>query len=84
MAQTTLKFLVGNTCDHESKKVVSIDETRVFADHLNIRLLKASAKSEHQVEETLFVSQGGNYRSSLCNQSPFSADSSRKQIKMCS
>ena len=59
------QLLVRNKCDFASKKVVSTGETRVLADYLNIRLLEASAKSAHSVEQALSMSQVGNYRSSF-------------------
>ena len=45
------QLLVGNKCELSSKKVVSTGETKELADSLNIRLLEASAKNVHNVEE---------------------------------
>eukprot|EP00450_Noctiluca_scintillans_P038184 CAMPEP_0194479604 /NCGR_PEP_ID=MMETSP0253-20130528/2672_1 /TAXON_ID=2966 /ORGANISM="Noctiluca scintillans" /LENGTH=204 /DNA_ID=CAMNT_0039318855 /DNA_START=56 /DNA_END=670 /DNA_ORIENTATION=- len=52
------KLLVGNKCDLASKKVVSTDEAKELADSLNIRLLEASAKNAHNVEEAFNTMAG--------------------------
>jgi len=52
------KLLVGNKLDLASKKVVSFDEAKELADSLNIRLLEASAKNAHNVEEAFNTMAG--------------------------
>merc|ERR1712064_49713 len=48
----------GNKLDLASKKVVSFDEAKELADSLNIRLLEASAKNAHNVEEAFNTMAG--------------------------
>merc|ERR1712060_833624 len=45
------KLLIGNKCDLSSKKVVSYDEAKEFADSLNINFMETSAKNAHNVEQ---------------------------------
>eukprot|EP00927_Polykrikos_kofoidii_P024152 TRINITY_DN2201_c1_g3_i1.p1 TRINITY_DN2201_c1_g3~~TRINITY_DN2201_c1_g3_i1.p1 ORF type:complete len:215 (-),score=35.38 TRINITY_DN2201_c1_g3_i1:89-703(-) len=45
------KLLVGNKCDLSSKKVVSYDEAKEFAEPLNIQFMETSAKNAHNVEQ---------------------------------
>ncbi len=45
------KLLVGNKCDLVSKRVVSYEQAKEFADQLNIEFLETSAKNNQNVEE---------------------------------
>jgi len=45
------KLLVGNKCDLESKRVVSFDQAKEFADSLGIEFMETSAKNSTNVEK---------------------------------
>jgi Ras-related protein Rab-1A len=45
------KLLVGNKSDLQSKKVVTYDEAKEFADKHGIKFLETSAKNSHNVEQ---------------------------------
>eukprot|EP01125_Pyxidicula_operculata_P000843 TRINITY_DN1073_c0_g1_i3.p1 TRINITY_DN1073_c0_g1~~TRINITY_DN1073_c0_g1_i3.p1 ORF type:complete len:211 (-),score=13.86 TRINITY_DN1073_c0_g1_i3:201-833(-) len=48
--------LVGNKCDLESKRVVSFEEGKKFADQHNLLFVEASAKTAFNVEESFIKS----------------------------
>lgn len=45
------KLLVGNKCDLTSKRVVTYEEGKEFADSCNMRFIETSAKNAHNVEQ---------------------------------
>jgi Ras-related protein Rab-1A len=45
------KLLVGNKCDLESKRAVSTDSAKAYADELKIPFLETSAKTAQNVEQ---------------------------------
>lgn len=46
------KLLVGNKSDLQSKKVVSYEEAKEFADKHGFKFLETSAKNSHNVEQS--------------------------------
>ena len=64
-AEGVNKLLVGNKCDLASRKVVSTGETKELKDSLTIRLLDASAKNVHNVEEVFNMMVSGASSQSL-------------------
>ncbi|CBZ54756.1 hypothetical protein NCLIV_051820 [Neospora caninum Liverpool] len=49
------KLLVGNKCDLTSKRVVSFEEGKEFADSCNMRFIETSAKNAHNVEQAFHI-----------------------------
>lgn len=49
------KLLVGNKSDLESKRVVTAEQAKEFADSLGIAFLETSAKNNVQVEDSFFA-----------------------------
>ncbi|KYK67979.1 putative small GTP binding protein rab1a, partial [Toxoplasma gondii TgCatPRC2] len=45
------KLLVGNKCDLTSKRTVTYEEGKEFADSCNMRFIETSAKNAHNVEQ---------------------------------
>lgn len=48
------KILIGNKCDWEEKRVVSIERGQQLADELGIPFLEVSAKSNTNVEKAFY------------------------------
>jgi Ras-related protein Rab-1A len=46
------KLLVGNKSDLQSKKVVTYEEAKEFADKHGLKFLESSAKNSHNVEQS--------------------------------
>merc|ERR1712137_1071305 len=57
-AEGVNKLLVGNKCDLSSKKVVSYDEAKEFADSLGVEFMETSAKNAHNVEQAFQMMAG--------------------------
>ena len=49
------RILVGNKCDLEESRQVTIDEGKELADHYNIPFLETSAKESSNVEEAFIM-----------------------------
>ena len=49
------KLLVGNKCDLETRRAVSTDQAREFADSLGIEFLETSAKTATNVEKAFMT-----------------------------
>ncbi|PHJ25523.1 ras-related protein rab-1a [Cystoisospora suis] len=49
------KLLVGNKCDLTSKRVVTYEEGKEFADSCNMRFIETSAKNAHNVEQAFHI-----------------------------
>jgi Ras-related protein Rab-8A len=49
------KILIGNKCDWEEKRVVSLEAGRQLADELGLRFLETSAKANEGVEDAFFT-----------------------------
>lgn len=45
------RILVGNKCDLESQRAVSIEEGQELAEHYNVRFLETSARDSKNVEQ---------------------------------
>jgi Ras-related protein Rab-1A len=58
------KLLVGNKCDLTTKKVVSTETAKAFADSLGITFLETSAKDATNVEKA-FLRMAGEIKSRL-------------------
>lgn len=52
--QNVNKFLVGNKSDLVDKRVVSYEESKSFADSLNVPFLETSAKDSTNIEEAFY------------------------------
>ncbi|PFH37078.1 putative small GTP binding protein rab1a [Besnoitia besnoiti] len=52
------KLLVGNKCDLTSKRVVTYEEGKEFADSCNMRFIETSAKNAHNVEQAFHIMAG--------------------------
>ncbi|OAY53118.1 ras-related protein RIC1 [Manihot esculenta] len=52
------KLLVGNKCDLNSKRVVSSETARAFADEIGIPFLETSAKNATNVEDAFMTMAG--------------------------
>jgi len=63
------KLLVGNKCDLASKKVVSYDEAKEFADSQGIQFMETSAKNAHNVEQA-FKTMAGEIKQRVAQQAP--------------
>nr|ODN86468.1 GTP-binding protein ypt2 [Cryptococcus depauperatus CBS 7841] len=49
------KILIGNKCDWEEKRAVSLEQGRALADEFGLRFLETSAKANEGVEEAFFT-----------------------------
>nr|XP_019014780.1 GTP-binding protein ypt2 [Kwoniella pini CBS 10737]OCF53561.1 GTP-binding protein ypt2 [Kwoniella pini CBS 10737] len=49
------KILIGNKCDWDEKRVVTIEQGRALADEFGLRFLETSAKANEGVEEAFFT-----------------------------
>lgn len=49
------KILIGNKCDWDEKRVVSVEQGRELADEFGLRFLETSAKANEGVEEAFFT-----------------------------
>ncbi|ADV21151.1 GTP-binding protein ypt2 [Cryptococcus gattii Ru294] len=49
------KILIGNKCDWEEKRSVTIEQGRALADEFGLRFLETSAKANEGVEEAFFT-----------------------------
>jgi len=49
------KILIGNKCDWDEKRSVSLEDGRRLADELGVRFLETSAKANEGVEEAFFT-----------------------------
>ena len=49
------KILIGNKCDWDEKRVVSVEQGRELADESGLRFLETSAKANEGVEEAFFT-----------------------------
>ena len=49
------KILIGNKCDYDEKRAVSLDQGRALADEFGLRFLETSAKANEGVEEAFFT-----------------------------
>lgn len=65
-----LRILVGNKCDLEHKRQVSIDNGKELADKYGIKFLETSAKETVNIDE-LFVSTTRIFLSKQVNPTPF-------------
>ena len=61
------KLLVGNKCDLVSKKSVSYEQAKAFADKLDIPFLETSAKNATNVE-TAFLTMASEIKNTAVNQ----------------
>ena len=48
------KILIGNKCDWEEKRVVSVERGQQLADELGIHFMEVSAKSNINVEKAFY------------------------------
>lgn len=49
------KILIGNKCDWDEKRVVTVEQGRELADEFGLRFLETSAKANEGVEEAFFT-----------------------------
>ncbi|KAJ9126090.1 GTPase Ypt2 [Naganishia onofrii] len=49
------KILIGNKCDWDEKRAVTLEQGRQLADELGIRFVETSAKDNEGVEEAFFT-----------------------------
>ncbi len=49
------KILIGNKCDWDEKRAVSVEDGRKLADEFGLRFLETSAKANEGVEEAFFT-----------------------------
>lgn len=49
------KILIGNKCDWDEKRAVSVEQGRELADEFGLRFLETSAKANEGVEEAFFT-----------------------------
>jgi Ras-related protein Rab-8A len=49
------KILIGNKCDWNDKRSVSLEQGKQLADEFGLRFLETSAKANEGVEEAFFV-----------------------------
>ena len=49
------KILIGNKCDWDDKRAVSVQQGRELADEFGLRFLETSAKANEGVEEAFFT-----------------------------
>jgi Ras-related protein Rab-1A len=67
--ETTQKLLIGNKADLTSKRAVSSQEGKDFADSLGIEFLETSAKTSQNVEQT-FLSMAANIKAKMLSHPP--------------
>ena len=48
-------ILIGNKCDLESQRAVSVEDGQELADHFNIKFMETSAKNSQNVEEAFLL-----------------------------
>ncbi|CAN1286418.1 Ras-related protein RIC1, partial [Linum perenne] len=66
------KLLVGNKCDLTSKRVVSYDTAKAFADEIGIPFLETSAKSATNVEDA-FMTMASEIKKRMATQPAMNA-----------
>ncbi|CAN0878083.1 Ras-related protein RIC1 [Linum grandiflorum] len=66
------KLLVGNKCDLTSKRVVSYDTAKAFADEIGIPFLETSAKSATNVEDA-FMTMASEIKKRMASQPAMNA-----------
>ncbi|KAJ9190295.1 hypothetical protein P3X46_001514 [Hevea brasiliensis] len=66
------KLLVGNKCDLTSKRVVSNETAKAFADEIGIPFLEASAKNATNVEDA-FMTMSADIKKRMASQPTASA-----------
>ena len=49
------KILIGNKCDWDEKRAVTLEQGRQLADEFGLRFLETSAKDNEGVEEAFFT-----------------------------
>lgn len=49
------KILIGNKCDWDEKRVVSLEQGKALAEEFGLRFLETSAKANEGVEEAFFT-----------------------------
>lgn len=49
------KILIGNKCDWDEKRAVTLEQGRALADEFGLRFLETSAKANEGVEEAFFT-----------------------------
>lgn len=49
------KILIGNKCDWDEKRAVTLEQGRKLADEFGLRFLETSAKDNEGVEEAFFT-----------------------------
>lgn len=49
------KILIGNKCDWDEKRAVSLEQGRQLADELGVRFVETSAKANEGVEQAFFT-----------------------------
>nr|GFD56636.1 Ras-related protein RABE1c-like [Tanacetum cinerariifolium] len=49
------KILIGNKCDWDEKRAVTIEQGKQLADEFGLRFLETSAKANEGVEEAFFT-----------------------------
>jgi Ras-related protein Rab-8A len=49
------KILIGNKCDWDEKRAVSLEQGKALADEYGLRFLETSAKANEGVEEAFFT-----------------------------
>ena len=49
------KILIGNKCDWDEKRAVTVEQGRELADEFGLRFLETSAKANEGVEEAFFT-----------------------------
>lgn len=49
------KILIGNKCDWDDKRAVTLEQGKALADELGLRFLETSAKANEGVEEAFFT-----------------------------
>ncbi|EIW72691.1 hypothetical protein TREMEDRAFT_58860 [Tremella mesenterica DSM 1558] len=49
------KILIGNKCDWDDKRAVSLEQGKALADEFGLRFLETSAKANEGVEEAFFT-----------------------------
>ncbi|CAN0878079.1 Ras-related protein RIC1, partial [Linum grandiflorum] len=67
-----VKLLVGNKCDLTSKRVVSYDTAKAFADEIGIPFLETSAKSATNVEDA-FMTMASEIKKRMASQPAMNA-----------
>lgn len=74
------KLLVGNKCDMESKRAVTFEEAKEFADSHSMPFLETSAKSATNVEKA-FMTMASEIKNRMARQAPAPADASGGTIR---